>query len=114
MMQRRSSTMKRSNSTSSIEFPTLAQAAGAKQEISHYSHSKHPLTEIITPEIFRCSGCREYGAGKRFSCRHCDFQLHVFCALSPPVFNDHPLHAQHQLVFHSKPRSGLLPQTPSN
>ncbi|KAL3845932.1 hypothetical protein ACJIZ3_003335 [Penstemon smallii] len=100
---KRSSSMEIRNKL--IEFPTSPQPAFG-EEITHYSHSKHPLTEVTISELFRCSGCKEYGAGKRFACQQCDFQLHEFCAVSPPLLQSHPLHGQHQLVFHSKPKPG--------
>ncbi|XP_043709074.1 uncharacterized protein LOC122658225 [Telopea speciosissima] len=48
-------------------------------------------------------GCKEYGAGKRFKCLNCDFEMHEFCALAPPSVKNHSLHTQHPLVFHTKP-----------
>ncbi|XP_073023989.1 protein VACUOLELESS GAMETOPHYTES [Primulina eburnea] len=76
------------------------------EEITHLIHSKHPLTEVTSPDLFTCAGCKEYGAGKRFACQQCDFQLHQFCANSAPLLMNHPLHAQHQLIFHPKPKQG--------
>ncbi|KAK4389979.1 hypothetical protein Sango_2061200 [Sesamum angolense] len=101
MKSQTSLTMKRSSSM--VEFPTSPQPAVGEQ-ITHYAHSQHPLMELTLPELFTCSGCKEFGAGKRFACQQCDFQLHEFCAVSPPLLKNHPLHGQHQLVFHSKPR----------
>ncbi|KAI3465502.1 hypothetical protein Pfo_022165 [Paulownia fortunei] len=114
-MRRKSSMMKRSSSmdvpaaspaknSQLKEFPTSPQTA-VGEEITHYTHSKHPLTEVTLAELFTCAGCKEYGAGKRFACQQCEFQLHEFCAFSPPILKNHPLHGQHQLVFHSKPKS---------
>ncbi|KAL0440554.1 UNVERIFIED_CONTAM: hypothetical protein Slati_2538400 [Sesamum latifolium] len=97
----RNSSLKRSSSM--IEFPTSPHPAVGEQ-ITHYAHSQHPLIELTLPELFTCSGCKEFGAGKRFACEQCEFQLHEFCAVSPPLLKNHPLHGQHQLVFHSKPR----------
>lgn len=91
-----------------IEFPTSPQPPTSGEQLVHYSHSKHPIVQITLPDSFLCSGCKEYGAGKRFSCQQCDFQLHDFCALSPPVLNSHPFHAQHQLVFHARPKQGII------
>nr|GLL48510.1 uncharacterized protein LOC109167449 [Ipomoea trifida] len=90
----------------SVEFPTSPQPnnGGDNQEIVHSSHAKHPLVEMTLPELFTCSGCKEYGAGKRYACQQCNFQLHDFCALSPPSLKTHPLHGQHQLLFHDKPK----------
>ncbi|KAA8528853.1 hypothetical protein F0562_036208 [Nyssa sinensis] len=88
----------------SIEFPTSPQPTMG-EEILHFSHP-HPLPLFTLSDRFTCAGCKEDGAGKRFSCQQCDFQLHEFCASSPPALNGHPLHAQHQLVFYSKPKPG--------
>ncbi|KAL3505533.1 hypothetical protein ACH5RR_035374 [Cinchona calisaya] len=89
-----------------VEFPTSPQPAAGGEDVTliHYRHPKHPLAQKTLPELFVCGGCKEYGAGKRFTCQECDFQLHDFCALSPPSLRDHPLHAQHELVFHSRPK----------
>ncbi|XP_019172011.1 PREDICTED: uncharacterized protein LOC109167449 [Ipomoea nil] len=88
----------------SVEFPTSPQPNNGGEEMVHSSHAKHPLVEMTLPELFTCSGCKEYGAGKRYACQQCNFQLHDFCALSPPSLNTHPLHGQHQLLFHDKPK----------
>ena len=91
-----------------VEFPTSPNPTNSPgEEKLHPSHSQHPLLQLDVPELFTCSGCKEHGAGKRFSCQQCDFQLHDFCALSPPALKSHPLHAQHQLTFYSKPKPGL-------
>lgn len=89
----------------STNFPTSPDQPTLGEGILHFTHS-HPLSQLTQPDPFTCSGCKEYGAGKRFSCQECDFQLHDFCALSPPVLKTHPLHPQHQLVFHAKPKAG--------
>lgn len=91
--------------TFSFEFPTSPEPS-YREEIVHFSHQQHPLAKMTLPDLFTCTGCKEYGAGKRFACQQCDFQLHEFCALSPPSLNTHPLHGQHQLLFHSKSKSG--------
>lgn len=97
-----------------IEFPTSPQPpddhtgfhANHNGTIVHHTHSKHPLAEITLSELFTCSGCKEFGAGRRYACQDCDFQLHHFCALSPPSLKAHPFHGQHQLIFHAKPKQG--------
>ncbi|KAG6434895.1 hypothetical protein SASPL_106539 [Salvia splendens] len=99
--------MKRSSSSpaaGAVEFPTSPQSASGDGML-HYAHSEHPLLQVTLPELFTCGGCKEYGAGRRFACAQCDFQLHDFCAASPPVLNSHPFHGQHQLVFHAKPKT---------
>ncbi|CAA2996644.1 Hypothetical predicted protein [Olea europaea subsp. europaea] len=91
------------NSIIESDFPTSPQPV-IVEEITHYTHPKHPLTKVNLPELFTCTGCKDDGSGKRFACQQCDFQLHEFCALSPPILQNHPLHGQHQLVFHAKPK----------
>lgn len=91
----------------SFKFPTSPEPS-YRQELLHFSHQQHPLVQITSSELFTCNGCKEYGAGRRFACQQCDFQLHEFCALSPPSLNTHPLHSQHQLLFHSKSKAGKV------
>ena len=95
------------------EFPTSPDQSILGEEMYHFSHSHHPIALVNLQDPFTCSGCKEHGAGKRFSCLKCDFQLHDFCALSPPVLKAHPFHVQHQLVFHSKPKTGKQQNTPN-
>jgi hypothetical protein len=77
---------------------------GDDGEIVHFSHPEHRLAPFDFPYLFMCMGCREYGAGKRFMCQICGFQLHDFCALAPPSLHDHPFHPKHQhLLFFEKP-----------
>ncbi|KAH7523347.1 hypothetical protein FEM48_Zijuj06G0001200 [Ziziphus jujuba var. spinosa] len=73
------------------------------EEILHFGHPQHPLSKLNLPDRFTCSGCKEHGAGKRYTCQQCDFQLHDFCALPPSALCRNPFHYQHQLVFYSKP-----------
>lgn len=84
-----------------IEFPTSPQLI-LGEEMLHFGHPHHPLSQLDLPDHFTCSGCKEFGAGLRFTCQKCDFQLHDFCALAPPTLKGHPFHSQHQLVFYSK------------
>ncbi|XP_062199092.1 protein VACUOLELESS GAMETOPHYTES-like [Phragmites australis] len=73
-------------------------------EIVHFSHPEHRLARFDFPYLFMCMGCKEYGAGRRFMCQTCGFQLHEFCALAPPSLHDHPFHPKHQhLLFFVKP-----------
>nr|CAD1825389.1 unnamed protein product [Ananas comosus var. bracteatus] len=74
-----------------------------RQEIFHFSHPQHPLVQINMPYLFTCMGCKEYGAGRRFRCQICGFDLHDFCALAPQSLHNHPFHHKHQLVFYIKP-----------
>ncbi|XP_043713828.1 uncharacterized protein LOC122662304 [Telopea speciosissima] len=74
-----------------------------QKQILHFSHPQHTLFQITLPYFFTCMGCKEFGAGNRFKCLHCDFELHEFCALAPPSLKSHSLHTQHSLVFFTKP-----------
>ena len=85
-----------------VEFPTSPQLIFG-QEIIHFTHPRHPLSMVDIPDLFTCTGCKEYGSGKRFVCQQCEFQLHDFCAFAPPALKAHPLHSQHSVLFHSKP-----------
>lgn len=85
-----------------VEFPTSPQLI-VGEEILHFSHLQHPLSQVNLPDLFTCSGCKEHGAGKRYTCPLCNFQLHDFCALAPSALKGHPFHCQHQLVFFGKP-----------
>ncbi|GKU98224.1 hypothetical protein SLEP1_g11256 [Rubroshorea leprosula] len=91
-----------------IDSPTSPQLIMGEQ-IIHFSHPHHPLSQVDLPNCFTCASCKEYGAGKRYTCSQCDFQLHDFCALAPSALKSHPLHFQHKLLFFSKPvKGGLL------
>ncbi|XP_050376124.1 uncharacterized protein LOC126793602 [Argentina anserina] len=94
----------------SLKFPTSPQLV-LGEEMLHFSHPQHPLSHVNLPDLFTCAGCKEYGAGKRFTCQQCDYQVHDFCALSPPALKSHPFHCQHQLVFYSKPVKGGMAQS---
>ncbi|KAF0929234.1 hypothetical protein E2562_016462 [Oryza meyeriana var. granulata] len=80
------------------------QAEDGNGEIVHFSHPEHRLAPFDFPYLFMCMGCKEYGAGRRFMCQLCGFQLHEFCALAPPSLHGHPFHPKHQhLLFFIKP-----------
>ncbi|XP_021836589.2 protein VACUOLELESS GAMETOPHYTES isoform X1 [Spinacia oleracea] len=92
-----------------IEFP-VSPEADADFQITSSNHPHHRMVQVNLPNPFTCMGCKEYGAGSRFTCQQCNFELHDFCALAPPVLKAHPLHSQHQLIFTSRPagKAGLL------
>ncbi|KAB2626285.1 hypothetical protein D8674_017945 [Pyrus ussuriensis x Pyrus communis] len=100
----------RNNKSPLLEFPTSPELIFG-EEILQFGHPQHPLSQVILPDLFTCAGCKEYGAGKRFICQQCDFQLHDFCALAPPALKNHPFHFQHQLVFYSKAVKGGIAQS---
>ncbi|XP_021815559.1 diacylglycerol kinase theta [Prunus avium] len=93
-----------------VEFSTSPQLIFG-EEMLHFGHPQHPLSQVNLPDLFTCAGCKEYGAGKRFVCQQCDFQLHDFCALAPPALKSHPFHFQHQLVLYSKSVKGGIAQS---
>lgn len=86
-----------------IEFSTSPDRLALGQEVYHFGHPQHGFYKVDLPDRFTCSGCRDYGSGKRFTCRQCDFQLHEFCGKVPEQLKAHPLHMHHQLFFSSKP-----------
>ncbi|KAK4787937.1 hypothetical protein SAY86_011770 [Trapa natans] len=88
-----------------VEFPASPQLI-LGEEITHFSHP-HRLSKIDLLDLFTCAGCKEYGAGKRFSCQQCDYQLHDFCGSAPRTLTGHPPHSHHPLAFHSKPPGGI-------
>ncbi|XP_024172909.1 uncharacterized protein LOC112178881 [Rosa chinensis] len=94
----------------SLKFPASPQLV-LGEEMLHFSHPQHPLSHVNLPDLFTCAGCKEYGAGKRYTCQQCDYQLHDFCASAPPVLKSHPFHCQHQLAFYSKPVKGGIAQS---
>ncbi|XP_002510748.3 uncharacterized protein LOC8269961 [Ricinus communis] len=95
-------------SQSLVEFPTSPQLILGEQ-ILHFGHPQHPLYQVELSDLFTCSGCKEYGSGKRLICQQCNFQLHEFCGFASQQLNTHPLHIHHQLLFASKPvKGGIL------
>ncbi|CAN1235281.1 hypothetical protein LINPERPRIM_LOCUS4450 [Linum perenne] len=93
-----------------FKFPSSPEKLIWGEGIIHSGHPQHLLYKVDLPDLFTCSGCKEYGSGKSFTCRQCDFRLHEFCALAPPRLKAHPLHLQHQLLFSSRPapKAGIL------
>ncbi|XP_010684748.2 protein VACUOLELESS GAMETOPHYTES [Beta vulgaris subsp. vulgaris] len=93
-----------------IEFPVSpdADVLLLGEGITNSNHPQHKMVHVNLPNPFTCMGCKEYGAGSRFTCQQCNFELHDFCALAPLVLKAHPLHSQHQLVFIPKPGKGGL------
>ncbi|CAL9215739.1 unnamed protein product [Arabidopsis halleri] len=89
----------------SVEFPVSPQLIQG-EEMVHFGHPQHVLVKVELPDIYTCAGCKEEGAGVRYVCQECDYQLHEFCALAPPQLKSHPFHYQHQLLFFAKPAKG--------
>lgn len=63
--------------------------------ISHFTHPGHRLSPVNVAEEYRCDGCKTNGAGARFRCGPCDFDLHEYCATCPSTLSSfmhpHPL-----------------------
>ncbi|XP_022747116.1 uncharacterized protein LOC111296900 isoform X2 [Durio zibethinus] len=90
-----------------VEFPTSLVVPQLGDEIFHVAHPQHPISQTHLPDLFTCSACKEYGAGERFTCNDCDYQLHDFCAFAPPALKRHPIHPLHKIIFFPKP-GGIL------
>ncbi|XWS43157.1 hypothetical protein CRYUN_Cryun16bG0078700 [Craigia yunnanensis] len=104
-----SSTVGARRSTHQVEFPTSPEVPQLGDEIFHVAHPQHPISQTHLPDLFTCAACKEYGAGERFTCSDCDYQLHDFCALAPPTLKRHPIHPVHKIMFFPKPvKGGIL------
>ncbi|XP_050235434.1 protein VACUOLELESS GAMETOPHYTES [Mercurialis annua] len=100
--------LKKTTSFSLNQFPTSPPLTFG-EPLLHSGHPQHPLYPVQMSDLFTCSGCKEYGSGKRFICQQCEFQLHDFCATAPQHLKAHPLHMHHLLSFSSKPvKGGIL------
>ncbi|XWS66373.1 hypothetical protein CRYUN_Cryun05aG0193800 [Craigia yunnanensis] len=92
-----------------VEFPTSPEVPQLGDEIFHVAHPQHPISQTHLPDLFTCAACKEYGAGERFTCSDCDYQLHDFCTLAPPALKRHPIHPLHKIIFFPKPvKGGIL------
>lgn len=92
-----------------VEFPISPEVPQLGDEIFNETlHPQHPISQTNLPDLFTCAACKEYGAGERFGCTDCDYQLHDFCALAPPVLKRHPIHPLHKIIFSSKPGKYFL------
>ncbi|KAL3537285.1 hypothetical protein ACH5RR_000651 [Cinchona calisaya] len=68
------------------------------RSLQHPSHPTHPLTLLPIPTYstgaFTCNACGSHGTGFSYSCAHCEFDLHMNCALFLParirLLNKHP------------------------
>ncbi|KAF4365381.1 hypothetical protein F8388_012527 [Cannabis sativa] len=84
-------------------YPPRSPQLISGEEMIHFSHPQHPLSLLNLPDRFTCAACKERGAGNRYSCLQCNFQLHDFCGSAFPSIKSHYLHSQHQLLLFSKP-----------
>ncbi|XP_055817777.1 protein VACUOLELESS GAMETOPHYTES [Solanum dulcamara] len=73
--------------------------------MNHFSHPEHPL-ELITHQNFSssqlCSGCKIQAIGSVYSCKSCNFFLHIECSQMPQQIN-HPFDKEHTFTLLPKP-----------
>ncbi|KAB2006723.1 hypothetical protein ES319_D11G367400v1 [Gossypium barbadense] len=86
-------------------FPTSPDVPPIGDAIYLAAHPQHPLSQTRLSDLFTCGACKEYGAGERFTCSECDYQLHDFCALAPDSLKRHPIHPLHNIILNRKPVS---------
>ncbi|PHU30697.1 hypothetical protein BC332_02790 [Capsicum chinense] len=71
----------------SCNFYLHDNCLNAPRSLVHPSHPSHPLTLLPTPTYssrsFTCNACGSEGRLCSLSCAHCEFDLHVQCALLP-------------------------------
>ncbi|XVE61164.1 hypothetical protein DITRI_Ditri06bG0017800 [Diplodiscus trichospermus] len=109
MYQRQSSAVGGRRPHNHAEFPTTPKVPQPRDEIFHGAHPQHPISHTQLQNLFTCAACKEYGAGERFACTDCNFQLHDFCALAPPALKRHPIHPFHNIIYFPKPvKGGIL------
>ncbi|XP_031263929.1 uncharacterized protein LOC116122164 [Pistacia vera] len=71
--------------------------------IQHFSHHHQlQLTQTLTPTTPFCSGCNRQSSGWMYTCRPCNFSLHLSCSQMPQLIN-HPSHPLHPLSLLPKP-----------
>lgn len=65
------------------------QCYRASPSLKHTSHTLHPLTLVPYPThqsgSFICNSCNLVGNGFSYCCAECDLDMHVHCALVPPI-----------------------------
>ncbi|XP_044961107.1 uncharacterized protein LOC123412231 [Hordeum vulgare subsp. vulgare] len=77
----------------------------APPEISHPAHPEHKLKLMATGAAeFQCDVCKELGAGDRYTCRPCDFDLHSDCALAEATLVHPLLKGREFQLRHEHPR----------
>ncbi|XP_060217812.1 uncharacterized protein LOC132645063 [Lycium barbarum] len=90
----------------SCNFYLHDKCLNAPRSLVHPSHHSHPLTLLPTPTYssrsFTCNACGSEGRSCSLSCAHCEFDLHVQCALLPRtvLLGQHDQH-ELKLIFDS-------------
>ncbi|MCD7446816.1 hypothetical protein HAX54_016910 [Datura stramonium] len=76
-----------------------------KNTINHFSHPPHNL-ELITHQNFApsqlCSGCKVQVTGSVYTCKSCNFFLHIECSQMPQQIN-HPFDKEHTFTLLPNP-----------
>uniref|UniRef100_M1CTU5 CHP-rich zinc finger protein n=1 Tax=Solanum tuberosum TaxID=4113 RepID=M1CTU5_SOLTU len=90
----------------SCNFYLHDNCLNAPRSLVHPSHLSHPLTLLPTPTYscrsFTCNACGSEGRSCSLSCAHCEFDLHVQCAVLPQtVLLDQHQHHELKLIFDS-------------
>ncbi|KAL3815029.1 hypothetical protein ACJIZ3_016297 [Penstemon smallii] len=66
-------------------FYLHSSCVDAPRSLQHPSHPSHPLTLLpistYSTRSFTCDACRLQGKAYSYTCAHCEFDLHVKCAL---------------------------------
>lgn len=67
--------------------------------LRHFTHPEHDLVKISTKKDYVCAGCKTPGgAGIRFRCHNCDFNMHEYCATCPATLSSF-IHPHHNLTL---------------
>ncbi|XP_015071099.1 uncharacterized protein LOC107015360 [Solanum pennellii] len=84
----------------SCNFYLHDNCLNAPRSLIHPSHPSHPLTLLPAPTYssrsFTCNACGSEGRSCSLSCAHCEFDLHMQCALLPQTVLL-PQHHYHEL-----------------
>ncbi|OIT19890.1 PREDICTED: eukaryotic translation initiation factor 5B-like [Nicotiana attenuata] len=89
----------------SCNFYLHENCLNAPRSLVHPSHPSHPLTLLPTPTYssrsFTCNACGSEGRLCSLSCAHCNFDLHLKCALLPQTVLLDQHHHELKLIFGS-------------
>ncbi|KAJ8573528.1 hypothetical protein K7X08_010039 [Anisodus acutangulus] len=78
-----------------------------KNTINHFSHAQHPLELINHQDLSSsssqlCSGCKIQATGSVYTCKSCNFFLHLECSQMPQQIT-HPFDKEHNFTLLPKP-----------
>ncbi|PHU30125.1 hypothetical protein BC332_02218 [Capsicum chinense] len=87
------------------EMGRVKEAQQSKNTMNHFSHPQHTL-ELITQQNFvpslLCSACKMQATGSVYTCKSCNFFLHIECSQMPQQLN-HPFDKEHNFTLLPKP-----------